>query len=522
MPAQPTRVLTTIEHLLAAASLFPDREAYVEPATDARERRTVTFGQLAASTPQLSEAFARRGLRAGDVLALVLQSSIDYARCYLAAQWLGAVTTGINPRLGSKQTAELLERCAPALTIVEDDLEQQFGGNVLQRSVLDTLPTSSTRPAYLAEPDEPVAIVWTSGTTARPKGALFSHRSLDAVVAGVDVLGAAGDIRLSPLPFSHVGYMTRVASEMALGISTVITPTPWSAASAISVLASERVTVAQGVPTQWALMLDHPSLNAADLSSLRVAGTGAAKMPASRVEAMRNALKVPVIVRYTSTESSLGCGTLPGDPDDVVAMTVGRPVAGVELDLCDDLGHSVDRGEVGNVRLRTNAAMLGYVSRVVRGPESSAIEMDEELTRSAKSDDGWISTSDLGRLDELRNLELVGRRHELFQRGGYNIYPAEVEEALRTLSAVKDACVVGAPDEILGEVGVAFVIPTDPTLPPTIAEIRQELSPLIADYKRPDVVVVVDQIPVTAMLKVDRNALKPAAEEAAQTRRRPV
>ncbi len=514
---------TTISNLLEAAESFGDRECYVEPKTESSPRQSVTFRDLANATPLLARTFADLGVRQGDVVALVLQSSIDYARCYLAAQWLGAVTTGINPRLGQKGISDILERCDAALVVCEGGNEdfassEDLAGAVLTRSDLNFSHEGRPLAPVASALDDPVAIVWTSGTTARPKGALFSHRSLAAVTAGVDVLGARGDIRLSPLPFAHVGYMTRVASEMALGITTVISPTPWKPGEALAVLEDEKITVAQGVPTQWALMLDHPNLAHCDLSHLRVAGTGAAKMPATRVAALRAALNVPVIVRYTSTESSLGCGTQPGDRDDVVATTVGKPVSGVTLEIVGTDGTITEPGQVGVIRLRSAAQMLGYLDHVERGVDQTLIHLDEALTATALDDEGFIVTSDLGRFDGDGNVELVGRQNELYQRGGYNVYPAEVEEVLRSWHLVREVCVMGAPDEILGEVGIAFVVPHDPRVRPSLSDLRGFLDGLIADYKRPDALVLLDAIPVTAMMKVDRNALKGQAETAAQMR----
>ena len=202
---------------------------------------------------------------------------------------------------------------------------------------------------------DPVTVVWTSGSTGVPKGAVFDHRNLAAVAAGTDVLSHPGDRRLSPLPFAHVGYMTRPWDEIAHGVTTVIAPQPWSAATAIALLVGERVTVGQGVPTQWALMLAHPDFEHADLSCLRIAGTGASRVPPELVRAMRERLGCPVVVRYTSTETSLGTGTVPGDPDELVATTVGRPVLGVELELVDEDGRVVATGDVGRVRLRSGA-----------------------------------------------------------------------------------------------------------------------------------------------------------------------
>jgi len=210
---------------------------------------------------------------------------------------------------------------------------------------------------------DPVAVVWTSGTTGKPKGALFDHANLAAVARGTDVLSQPGDRRLSPLPFAHVGYMTRAWDEIANAVTTVITPTPWRADDAVRIMAAESVTVAQGVPTQYTLMLASPELERADLSALRVASTGAARVPAALVAEVRHRFGVPVVVRYTSTEASLGTGTTLASSDEEVATTVGRPVAGVELAIVNDDGSPVPVGSVGRVLLRSGATMRGYWGR---------------------------------------------------------------------------------------------------------------------------------------------------------------
>lgn len=500
-----------------AATRFGDRAAYVEPATAQRPRRAVSFAELAAAVEVRARGLAALGVGRGSVVALVMASSIDYAVTYLAAAWLGAVTTGVNPRLAAAQRDELVERVAATVLVVDEGTAMASSEPVLQPHDLDAEVGIAVERAVV-DPDDPVAIVWTSGTTARPKGAIFSTASLLAVAKGVDLLGATGDVRLSPLPFAHVGYMTRIASELQLGITTVITPTPWTAAEAISVMEAERVTVAQGVPTQWALIVDHPSLATADLSSLRIAGTGAAKMPAHRVAALKRALGIPVVVRYTSTEASLGCGTELDAGDEVVARTVGKPVAGVERRIVAEDGSTCRPGEVGQVWLRSGASMLGYLDHVEPTASGNRFVVDAALTATARDAAGWIHTSDLGREDDDGNLELVGRLQELYQRGGYNVYPAEVEEALRGVAGVHDACVLGVEDDVLGEVGVACIVATGSDAP-TLVELRAALSTVVADYKRPDAVVVVDALPLTAMSKVDRAALRPLAEAAAAARR---
>jgi acyl-CoA synthetase (AMP-forming)/AMP-acid ligase II len=292
------------EVLRAAGRVNADVEAYVEPATDARPRTAITFGAWDRAADGVAGLLARHGVGRGTVVCLLLPSSIDYMVCYAAAIRLGAITSGINLRLGASEVGSILERTRPAVTIVDDGLELPEGpaGSVLSRSECLAAAGGEGPPDLpRLDPSDPVAVVWTSGTTGLPKGALFDHDSLRAVAEAADVLSQAGDRRLSPLPFAHVGSMTRVWDESANGVTTVITPTPWKAADAVSIMESERITVAQGVPTQWALVLARPELSGADLSTLRVAGTGASRVPAELVAAMREALGVPVVVRYTST-----------------------------------------------------------------------------------------------------------------------------------------------------------------------------------------------------------------------------
>ncbi len=512
---------TLLEALRAAATAHGDREAYVEPATPTSPRRAVTFAAWDRAADGVAGLLAGNGVGHGSVVCLLLPSSIDYMVCYAAAARLGALTSGINPRLGPAEVASIVERTEPAVLVVDDGATHPGGpvGIVLERAQVMAAasgPPPTSLPAVTAT--DPVALVWTSGTTGLPKGAVFDHRNLRAVAEAADVLSVPGDRRLSPLPFAHVGSMTRVWDEAAHGITTVITPTPWRAADAISVMATERITVAQGVPTQWALVLAHPLLATADLSSLRVAGTGASRVPAELVPAMRDALGVPVVVRYTSTEASLGTGTVPGDPDEAVATTVGRPVSGVGISLVDEDGVPVDDGEVGRVRLRSTAVMRGYWGGPPTGPGAGGVVYDDASSRAVLAPDGWLTTGDFGWIDPDDRLHLVGRANELYIRGGYNVYPAEVEQALGGVSRIEQLAVVGTPDPVLGEVGVVFVVPSAGPAPDRgelLAVLRETARATLADYKAPDRLVVVDALPLTSMMKVDKRAL--AARAALET-----
>jgi len=507
---------TVVDVLRAAAETNPQVEAYVEMAdpgsvgvapAGADGRRRLTFAQWDAAADGVARLLAARGVSRGDVVCLLLPSSIDYAVCYQAAARLGALTTGVNLRLGPAEQASITARTRPAVTVVDTDLVDDVAvppgaGRIVPRSALADAAGGPAPGLPALDAADPVAVVWTSGSTGVPKGAVFDHRNLAAVAAGTDVLSHPGDRRLSPLPFAHVGYMTRPWDEIAHGVTTVIAPQPWSAATAIALLVGERVTVGQGVPTQWALMLAHPDFAGADVSRLRIAGTGAARVPPELVRAMRERLGCPVVVRYTSTETSLGTGTRPGDPDDVVATTVGRPVAGVDLELVDDRGQVVATGDVGQVRLRSEAAMRGYIGNLGSGEI-----IDATATAEVRDAAGWITTGDLGWVGSDGNLRLVGRVAEMYIRGGYNVYPAEVEAVLGGHRGVGEVAVVGVDDPVLGEVGVAVVVPAPGIAVPELGELRALCASRLADYKAPDRLVVVDQLPLTAMAKVDKRGL---------------
>jgi acyl-CoA synthetase (AMP-forming)/AMP-acid ligase II len=507
---------TVVDVLRRAAEVNSQLEAYVEMAEPGSSglvaagpdgRRRLTFGQWDEAADAVARGFAAQGVTKGDVVCLLLPSSIDYAICYQAAARLGAITTGINLRLGPPEQASITARTQPVVSVVDGDAVSESAlppglGRIVPRAALADGAGRAARRWPVLDAGDPVTIVWTSGSTGVPKGALFDHRNLAAVAAGTDVLSHPGDRRLSPLPFAHVGYMTRPWDEIAHGVTTVIAPQPWSAATAIALLVEERVTVGQGVPTQWALMLAHPDLAQADVSHLRIAGTGASRVPPELVRAMRERLGCPVVVRYTSTETSLGTGTQPGDPDDVVATTVGRPVPGVELALVSETGDPVATGEVGRVRLRSAAVMRGYIGDLTTG----AI-IDEAATAAVLDRAGWITTGDLGWVGEDGNLRLVGRVAEMYIRGGYNVYPAEVEAVLGSHEAVAEVAVVGIPDPVLGEIGAAVIVPVAGGAGPELASLRALCRTRLADYKAPDRLVIVDQLPLTAMAKVDKRAL---------------
>lgn len=503
---------------MAMAELFAailDTEA--QRAALVEHSRALTFGGWWRQSGQAASGLAELGVGAGDVVALLLPSGGAFATCYLGVLRLGAVVSGINPRLGPTEIGHILDRAHPTVVVTDTPGQVPDGFGALVRSPRELAGAAGATPSIdgvTAVPgDAPAVIVWTTGTTGLPKGAWFDHESLLFMAENLGPLSAPYDRKLMPVPFAHAGYVTRIYDQLIHRSALVLTPGVWTADSMLDVLVAERVTVGQGVPTQWEKLIRLDRLADADLSHLRLVATGASRVPASLVSAMRQRLGCPVVVRYASTELPLAFGTGIDDPAETVATTVGRPLADVEVEIRSPEGDALRTGVTGRIFLRSRAAMRGYWR-------------DPQRTAQTIGPDGWLATSDLGSLDAAGNLTVVGRADDAYIRGGYNIHPSEVEAALLAHPLVSRAAVVGTPVPVIGEIGVAFVVPASAAsaqVPPrgdasvTAGELRAWCAGRIAGYKVPDIVVFVDDLPVNATFKVDVTRLRALAAEAARS-----
>jgi acyl-CoA synthetase (AMP-forming)/AMP-acid ligase II len=467
------------------------------------DTKPTSFAQWWADSARIAGTLAERGVRKGDMVALMLPSGQDFASCYLAALRLGAIASGVNPRLGPTEIEHILARGKPTAILTDEPgrIPATAAATVLTPGQARGQGAEFTGWVDVAA-SEPAAVVWTTGTTGLPKGAWFDHETMAFIGANLGPLSAPYDRKLMPIPFAHTGYVTRIYDQLIHRSAYVLTPPAWTADSMLDVLASEKITLGQGVPTQWEKLIQLDRLDEADLSSLRIVSTGAARVPETLVKALHDRLKVPVVIRYASTEVPLACGTRIGDPIEVVATTVGQPLGGAEVEVRDLLGKPVPLGETGRIHLKTKARMRGYWR-------------DPEQTARAITPDGWLVSSDLGRLDPGGNLTIVGRADDAYIRGGYNIYPSEVEAVLATHPAVARVTVVGTAAPVIGEIGVAFTVLSASVLEETLKAWCRER---IADYKVPDIIAVVDDLPVNATFKVDTGQLKTTAAVLAKTR----
>jgi acyl-CoA synthetase (AMP-forming)/AMP-acid ligase II len=489
----------TFANLMAGAkATFPEKEAYVF----GTER--LTFGQWYDEALSLASALQARGVKPGDVVLILLDTSIDYAICFAAIQFAGAVGSGVNTRLGRREIGAIIQRSEPALLFAENGVE--IPGEVpavIRRSELAELyraapPTSLPQRAA----SDPAVIIWTSGTTGMPKGATLDHNNLKAATVTSGPMAAPFARRLNSTPFAHAGYNGKVWEHVAFGMATVVSETPWTAKRMLQLLVDERISIPSGVPTQWAKLLDLPELATADLSYMTVGITATAPAPPELIERVSKALGIPLIVRYSMTECPSMTGTRIGDSPETLYRTVGRPQPHVELAIVDENSLApVPHGAVGRIRVRSPQVMRGYWR-------------DPERTAEVLSDDGWMLTGDYARFDDNGNVVLAGRASEMYIRGGYNVYPIEVERVISEHPGVVTVAVIGKKTPVIGEIGVAFVVPVDPASPPSLEDLRAAVKAELADYKAPDELHIVDALPLTSVMKVDKLALHARLAEA--------
>ncbi|QNP72077.1 fatty acid--CoA ligase family protein [Streptomyces roseirectus] len=344
----------------------------------------------------------------------------------------------------------------------------------------------------------PSDIIFTSGTTGSPKGAVITHeQTLRGYDAWSELAGLReGDRYLVVNPFFHTfGYKAGVIACLTRG-ATIIPQPVFDVTTALANIAAERVTVLPGPPTLHQSLLDHPARASYDLSSLRLVVTGAAVVPLRLVERLRDELGVATVLTAYGLSEASGIVTMcrRGDSPEVIATTSGRAIPGTEVRVADAAGAALPPGEPGEVLVRGFNVMRGYYG-------------DDRATREVITPDGWLRTGDVGVLDEAGNLRITDRIKDMFIVGGFNAYPAEIEQILGLHPAVADVAVVGIPDARLGEVGKAYVVRragSVTTGDDLIAWARREM----ANYKVPRLVEFVGELPRNASGKVVKGLLR--------------
>ncbi len=512
----------TVPGIIASAvERFGDRTAVVESGT------RLTYRDLFDRSRLFGAALVAAGVGPGDRVAIWAFNCTEWIVAALGLIQAGAVLVPVNTRFKGVEAADILVRSrARVLVTVTDFLGTDYvallQGTDIQLPDLETIVvargpaaegteswdafTSRATRAGIAEvdrrsaavtPEDACDILFTSGTTGAPKGVVQTHRGTTQVAADwVDMTGlGADDHYLMVNPYFHMfGLKAGILAAISAG-ATMIPEPIFDVGRVLARVAAERVTVLPGAPTLYQGLLDHPDRDHYDLSTLRVAVTGAADIPVELIRRVVAELPFSVVISgYGLTEGGTAAATAPGDDVETIATTVGRPRPGIELRIVDGEGCDVNQGEPGEILLRGRSIMSHYLD-------------DPEATVEARSVDGWLRTGDLGAVDQAGRLRIVGRSKDMFIVGGFNAYPAEIENGLLLHPEITEAAVVGIPDARLGEVGMAFVVVRTGAVV-TGADIIGWCRERMANYKVPRAVELVDDLPRNATGKVMKDALR--------------
>jgi HIP---CoA ligase len=525
---------TIPELVRAAARDFGAIEAVLD------EDLRLDFAELAARVSEATRAAISAGLVSGDRVAIWAPNCWEWIVAALGVVSAGGVLVPINTRFKGREAGYVIRRSGARMLFTvrgflgfdyPEMLHEAHGPVHNGRPVeeLESLerivllrgePIRGTEPfaAFMHDaehataeeedvrvsgvaPDDMSDIIFTSGTTGKPKGVMTTHaQSMRVFQVWSRAVGLReGDRYLIVNPFFHTfGYKAGILACLMRG-ATIIPHAVFDAPSVLARIQAEKVSALPGPPTLYQSILNHPDRAAFDLSSLRLAVTGAAVVPVALIEAMRDELGFETVLTAYGLTESTGTATMcqPTDDAETIAYTSGCAIPDTEVRIVDDAGNEVPRGDPGEVVIRGYNVMQGYFE-------------DPEQTAEAIDTDGWLHTGDVGVMDERGYIRITDRKKDMFIVGGFNAYPAEIEGELLRHPAVAQAAVVGAPDERLGEVGVAFVVPrSGEVIHPddVIAWAREQM----ANYKVPRRVEIVDVLPVNASGKVLKFELRERA-----------
>ncbi|HEY7106465.1 MAG TPA: FadD3 family acyl-CoA ligase [Acidimicrobiia bacterium] len=513
----------------AAAERFPDTVALIDGDT------RLTYAELFDAARTAGAAFVASGIAPGARVAMWAFNSAEWVIAALGVWQAGAVLVPINTRFRGAETADILQRSrARALVTVTDflgtDYVEMLRGagaelpdlqaiviargdavdgteswtDFLGRATDDGRAEVDRRCAALTR-DDPSDILFTSGTTGAPKGAVSTHgRTLFVATDWAVMIGLReGDRYLQVNPYFHMfGLKSGILTSVSAGV-TMLPEAVFDAGRALERIERERVTIFPGAPTLYQSILDHPDRDRHDLSSLRAGTIGAADIPVELVRRIFDELPYSVMISgYGLTEGGTLTATDLDDDPETIATTVGRPRPTFELRLVDADGNEVARGEPGEIVVRGASVMLEYLD-------------DPRATAEALSRDGWLKTGDIAELTASGCVKIVGRVKDMFIVGGFNAYPAEIENILLRHPDVQQVAVIGVPDARLGEVGMAFVV-RQPGATVTADDLVAWSREQMANFKVPRAVEFLGELPMNATGKVVKDTLRERAASAAR------
>jgi len=464
-----------LAHIVSeAAAAHPSRPALVGETGD------ITHAELDRRARAAAAALRARGVGPGDRVALMLPNGPAFLAAALGALRLGAILVPLNLLLARPEVESRLDVSTPRVFLEsEDELEGEPLEEIVERNGAD-----------------PAAILFTSGTSGRPKGAILTHGSIHAAARNcADALVLSEeDVMLGAAPFSHVlGLASGIFSTLTSGAAIAIVRR-FEPEQTLALMSETGTTILLGVPTMC-IALCQAARSTDALPPVRIAHVGGAAVPAEVARDFERTFGGEVYEGYGLTELS-GIATTYVEGQERRVGSVGKPLGGTELRIVSLEGEPLPAGEVGEIEFRGPSVIPGYWE-------------DPEATAEAIDGDGWLATGDLGYLDDDGYLFLVDRKKDLILRGGYSVYPREVEEALYEHPDVLEAAVIGLPDETLGE-EVAAIVVVRPGTTPSAEDLQAWAKERVAAYKYPRQVIFVEELPKGPTGKILKRAIDPA------------
>jgi long-chain acyl-CoA synthetase len=489
------------ELLTTTARRVPDKTALVEAGSGAE----ATFAELEDRVSGLAAGLQEQGLRPGDRVAVALPNSIDFAVAYLGTLRAGGVVVPLNVMLTPIEMSKVLEDSGASFALTAPTfasaLEEARAESAALRVIsgeewAELTAGSGELTPVLTDPDDLAVLAYTSGTTGIPRGAMLTHRNL---VANLEQQMAIpldrveeSDILLLALPLFHIFGLNVALGLLVMTGATGVLVERFEPLEVLRLIERRGITILFGAPTMYLAWVDTPGADQYDLSSVRMAVSGAAALPESVLTGFKNLFGVTIFEGYGMSETAptLTSNRMAEEPRPA---SIGMPLPGIDLKLVDEKGEGVELGDPGEILVRGDNVFKGYW-----GHDS---EVDDLFVN------GWFRTGDVAVQDEEGYLYLVDRKKDLIIVSGFNVYPSEVEAALIANPKVADAAVVGEPHPYTGETPHAFVVLADGTTA-TAEELLSAVQERLARFKCPSTIEIVDDLPRLMTGKVLRRALR--------------
>lgn len=464
-----------------------------------------SYAEIEARTALAAAVLVAHGIARGDDVLIRLPNIIDFVPYYYGLLRVGAVVVPVNPALSAREMAVITSDARSRFVILEDSDTVELAPGVtrleLNALIAEEASSDARTETELVDGDDTALVIFTSGTTGRPKGAELGHQQmfLTAMLEGEEFGITADDVTLGVLPLFHVYGLSGILHSATLRGQAIFLMNGYSNAAAYDAIEHHRVSVLVGVPTLFHALVTG-DCEGRDLSAARIAVSGGAPMPSETLRALSELLPALTYLEGYGMTETCSSGTVNGGPSPFRKDSIGRALWGIEMAVvdADDTQLPAGPAHIGELVMRGHNVMKGYLDQ----PEAT-----HEALRG-----GWMHTGDLAWIDDEGYIYIVGRAKELIIRGGFNVYPREVEEVLRSHPAVIDAAVVGRPDPHHGEELVAFIVATADGF--DTAALIDYSSERLAAFKYPREVIIMSQLPQGATGKIDKQRLVALATQA--------